>query len=77
MKLHQWEIGLSMCFCCPPGRQRKGMHTQSHSNWFHAPGGEWLRLKATQKEARELIETFGNDPAYRRELVDMLKETSK
>jgi len=36
------EIESSGC-CCPPGKRRDGMHTNSFTHWWRVNQGEWQR----------------------------------
>ena len=46
MKIHKpdgvIEFDTSGC-CCPPNQIKKGMHTNSTTQWFRVNSGEWLR----------------------------------
>lgn len=36
------ELGISGC-CCPPGKIKKGMHTNSTTQWFRINNEDWIR----------------------------------
>lgn len=67
-----WQLKQSSCSChAPPDC---GKSSRFDLPWFfHAPGGGWSRVRIDIETAMELVREFGEKPAERKTLVELLE----